>query len=79
MKKYGYNIHLEPEPEGGFTVTVPALPGCVTWGRDYEHALEMAEEAIQCILESLILDGQPIPEEPKTLLDIRLEVILPTT
>ncbi len=63
MKNYGYNIHLEREPEGGYTVTVPALPGCVTWGENYGHALEMAQEAIQCVLESLKKDGEPIPEE----------------
>jgi predicted RNase H-like HicB family nuclease len=58
-----YRIHLEPEPEGGYTVTVPALRGCVTWGENYEHALEMAKEAIECYLESLIEDGEPIPDE----------------
>ena len=38
MKTYTYRIHLEPEPEGGFTVTVPTLPGCVTWGATHEEA-----------------------------------------
>ena len=66
MKKYTYRIHLEPEPEGGFTVTVPALPGCVTWGKDYEHALAMVQEAIQGCLEVLVELGKPIPEEPVT-------------
>ena len=61
MKTFHYRIHLEPEPEGGFTVTVPALPGCVTWGRDYEHALEMAQECISGFLEALGKAGQPIP------------------
>jgi len=65
MKKI-YRIHLEPEPEGGFTVTVPALPGCVTWGEDYEHALAMAKEAIEGYLEVLAEEGKPIPEEPVT-------------
>jgi antitoxin HicB len=39
---YTYTIQLEPEEGGRFTVTVPSLPGCVTWGRDYDHALEAA-------------------------------------
>ena len=66
MKKCIYKIHLEPEPEGGFTVTVPALPGCVTWGEDYGHALAMAQEANAGFLEVLAEEGKPIPEEPVT-------------
>ncbi len=64
MKTYTYRVHLQAEPEGGFTVTVPALPGCVTWGEDVEQALAMAREAIQVYLESLVQTGDPIPEEP---------------
>lgn len=63
MAKHAYRIHLEPEPEGGFTVTVPSLPGCVTWGEDYEHAMAMAREAIGLYLEVLVEDGVPIPHD----------------
>lgn len=66
MRELAYRIHLEPEPEGGFTVTVPALPGCVTWGEDYNHALAMAQEAIEGHLEVLAELGQPIPQESIT-------------
>lgn len=61
MKSLTYSIHLEPAPEGGFTVTVPALEGCVTEGDTYEHAIEMANEAILAYVESLVMDGLPIP------------------
>src|SRR5208282_3627697 len=44
--RYRYNIMLGPEPEGGYTALVPALPGCVTYGRTLEEAREMAEDAI---------------------------------
>jgi len=64
MKTYTYRVHLDPEPEGGFTVTVPALPGCVTWGEDYAHALAMAREAVAGYLEVLVEEGKPIPQEP---------------
>ncbi|MCH8332734.1 type II toxin-antitoxin system HicB family antitoxin [Candidatus Sumerlaeota bacterium] len=58
-------MHLEPAEEGGYTVTVPALPGCVTEGDTYEEALEMSRDAITLYLETLIEDGEPIPvEEP---------------
>lgn len=62
---YTYRIHLEPEEEGGFTVTVPALPGCVTWGRDVEHALAMAKEAIEGYLEVLAKHGKPLPRQDR--------------
>ena len=63
MRKLTYRIHLEPEPEGGFTVTVPALRGCVTWGEDFEHAVAMAKEAVEVYVEVLAELGQSIPIE----------------
>jgi predicted RNase H-like HicB family nuclease len=59
---HNYRVHFEPEPEGGFTVTVPSLPGCVTWGRDYNEAVEKARECIEGFLEALAKAGEPIPE-----------------
>lgn len=59
-----YTIILEPDTEeGGYTVTVPALPGCVTQGETIEQCIERAREAIAGYIESLRLDGEPIPEE----------------
>ena len=49
--------------EGYYTVTVPALPGCVTQGRTKGEALERAKEAIQGYLESLQKDGLAIPKD----------------
>jgi antitoxin HicB len=64
MANYQYTIILHPDPEqGGYTVTVPTLPGCITEGKTIEEAIEMAKEAIQLYIESLIADGEPIPEE----------------
>ena len=50
---YTYKIHLHQEEEGGYTVIVPALPGCITFGETIEEALQMAKEAIQLYLEEL--------------------------
>lgn len=58
-----YTIILHPDPEGGYTVTVPVLPGCVTQGETLEEAIVMAKDAIQLYIESLIADGEPVPEE----------------
>jgi antitoxin HicB len=46
-----YTINLRPEPEGGYTVLVPALPEVVTYGETEEEALRMAHEAIEVALE----------------------------
>jgi antitoxin HicB len=59
-----YTIILEPDPEeGGYTVTVPALPGCITQGETIEQCIERAREAIAGYIESLISEGEPVPEE----------------
>jgi predicted RNase H-like HicB family nuclease len=59
-----YTVVLDPDSEGrGYTVTVPALPGCVSQGRTREEALQRCEEAIRCHIEGLAADGLPIPEE----------------
>ena len=62
--KYTYTVHLQPAEDGGFVVTVPALPGCITQAETYEEALAMAEECIEGFLEALVKAGQAIPEEP---------------
>ncbi len=61
MKQHTYRILLNKEPEGGFTVTVPALPGCITYGESMDEAIVNAKEAIELFLESLIAHGERIP------------------
>ncbi len=60
--EHTYNVLLQPEPEGGYTVICPSLPGLVTCGETLEEARAMAAEAIEAYLESLQIDGEPIPE-----------------
>ncbi len=60
-----YIVVFEPAEEGGYVVTVPALPGCVTQGETFEEACEMAKDAIQGYLEVLKEDGDEIPIEPE--------------
>ena len=56
-----FSITLRPEPEGGFTVRVPALPEIVTFGESEDEALAMAKDAIELVLESRRERGEPIP------------------
>lgn len=64
MKDHRYAIVVHPEPEeGGYSVTVPALPGCYAQGETIEEAIARAKEAIRIHIQGLIEDGEPVPEE----------------
>jgi len=67
MKEHRYKILLKKEPEGQYTVNVPALPGCITYGENVEHAISMAKEAIELYIEELQERGEPIPDDNETL------------
>ena len=73
MRTLSYRITQRKEPEGGYTVLVPALPGCITYGKTVEEAIEMARDAINGYIESLIEDGEAIPVE-EDLIECRLTV-----
>jgi len=74
MSELTYTIELAPLEKGGFSVTVPALPGCVTWGTTFDHAVQMAREAIELWLEAIYERGEPIPEERKIAPPVTLGV-----
>jgi antitoxin HicB len=61
MQTMNYKIVLTPEPEGGFTVTVPDLQGCVTYGKTFEEAMRNIKEAIECHVEALQELHRPLP------------------
>ena len=58
-----YNLVFRSEPEGGFTVIVPSLPGCVTYGKNLTEAKEMARDAILGYIESLKKHNEPVPSD----------------
>lgn len=58
-----FTVIIEPQEEGGYTVTVPALPGCVSEGETREEALKNIKEAIELYIEVLKEDGKPIPQD----------------
>ena len=61
-----YTAFFEANEHGGYTVTVPSLPGLVTEGKNLEHARSMAKDAIQCYIEGLKKAKEPIPVERET-------------
>ena len=58
-----YTVVLLHEQDGRYSVSVPALTGCHTWGDTIPQALRMVEEAIECHLTVLGKHGDPIPED----------------
>ncbi|KKP36301.1 hypothetical protein A2483_05800 [Candidatus Peregrinibacteria bacterium RIFOXYC2_FULL_33_13] len=66
-KKFQYTVVLNPQPEGGYIVTVPALPGCISEGDTQEQALKNIKDAIELYIEDLIADGEPIPKNIKPI------------
>ena len=61
--KQGASARKNPGSRTGFQVTVPILPGLVTYGRTFAEAQEMARDAIECHIEGLRKSGEPIPNE----------------
>ena len=75
MTTHTYTVlfeRFEDEGRNDYIVRVPALPGCVTWGHTLEEAHETAADAIQCYLEGMLKDHEPIPE------DVSQSEIVPT-
>ncbi|MGH9110133.1 MAG: type II toxin-antitoxin system HicB family antitoxin [Acidimicrobiales bacterium] len=61
-----YSIVVEPEADGTYFVTVPALPGCFTRGETMEECQQRAVEAIEVHIAGLEADGESVPEEHGT-------------
>jgi len=74
--QYEYTVIFEPAEEGGYVVTVPALPGLHTEGDTFEEARAMAEDAIRCYIEGCILDGEESPVEHGQAITQRVPVRL---
>jgi antitoxin HicB len=62
-QNHSFSVILEPQPGGGFTVLVPALPEVVTEGDSEEEALTNAQEAIRAVLAYRRDHGLVIPAD----------------
>jgi len=67
MRPLTYRVLLNCEPEGGYTATVPTLPGCITSGETADEAISMAREAIVLYVESLVAHNEQVPDESNML------------
>ncbi|OGZ24245.1 MAG: antitoxin HicB [Candidatus Nealsonbacteria bacterium RIFCSPLOWO2_01_FULL_43_32] len=73
-----YNVIFRPEREGGFTVVVPSLPGCVTYGKSLKEAKKMVADAIEGYIASLKKHKEPIPTDEEnffTSVDIKKNLV----
>ena len=66
MKILQYRVLLREEPEGGYTVIVPSLPGCVTYGETLDEAKRMAKEAIELYIHTLKELGEEVQTDEGT-------------
>ncbi len=71
--EYSFTIIVEPNEPDGYLVTCPALPGLVTQGDTLDEAYEMAQDAIRVYLESLIANGEVIPQD-KITMPVRVKI-----
>lgn len=58
-----YTVLMERDESGGYTVTVPSLPGCISQGDTWDEARKNIEEAIAGYIETLKILKKPVPVE----------------
>ena len=80
MKRTIIRLHLEEQPEGGYTVTSPDVPDLVTEGNTVEECLVRAEDLAKLLFEFYVAHGKPLPapfqtaDKPRKKLDLALMV-----
>jgi antitoxin HicB len=67
MPVMDFKVVLEPDPDGGYVVTCPSLPGCYSQGRDVADALANIREAIELCIEDARQHGERLPDPSGTL------------
>lgn len=68
-----FSVVLTPQPEGGFFVDCPSLPGCYSQGETQDEALANIREAIELVLEDMAETGErPLKLPPPTIAEVRI-------
>lgn len=76
-KIYQYTAVFEPDRKsGGFTVTIPALPGCISEGDTFEEALKSIKEAAVLYIEVMRGKSFNVPKEEKGVVVMPVEVMV---
>jgi len=66
-------VAIHKDPDSDYGVSVPDLPGCISAGSTFAEALTMVKEAIELHLESMLEDGQDIPDPTTDIEKLRSE------
>ncbi len=69
-----YDVIFEEQLKGGYTVTVPSLPGCISEGSTFEEAKDMISDAIKLYLEDMEAGGEEIPANNKSIFIGQVEI-----
>jgi predicted RNase H-like HicB family nuclease len=74
MKTYTFNVIVEPD-EDRWYAECPLLvrQGAATWGYTREEALHNIEDVVRMVVESLIENGEPVPECPSDQVQVTIE------
>ncbi|MCD4785879.1 MAG: type II toxin-antitoxin system HicB family antitoxin [Candidatus Eremiobacteraeota bacterium] len=69
LKTYIFAVKIQEEEDKRWSVWIPDLQGCTSWGYSKQEALENIKEALQLYVEVMIEKGEPLPAntELKTL------------
>jgi predicted RNase H-like HicB family nuclease len=69
---YRYKVILQHESDGGYSVFVPALPGCASQGETTEEAMTNIREAIDLYIEDLLAEHLPVPADETQLREVEV-------
>jgi len=70
VKKMKLKVVLEKSDEGGYTVYVPSLPGCISEGATKEEAIRNIKEAIELYLEPV--EDETVQYREKEILEVAI-------
>jgi predicted RNase H-like HicB family nuclease len=68
-KKRQFHIRFQKAEEGGYIVSIPEMPGCVTQAESFSEGLEMIQDALRGMLQVASEHDDPIPEQFRELVD----------
>ena len=80
MRKITYLAVFETDDQPGISVYFPDVPGCVSCGENFDHALQMAKEALSLHIYGMEKDGETLPERTDKVFQIGAgDMVVPVT
>jgi predicted RNase H-like HicB family nuclease len=80
MRKRTYLAVFETDENPGISVYFPDVPGCVSCGDTFDHALHMAKEALSLHIYGMEKDGEPLPERTDHIPETKIgDMVVPVS